>query len=146
MKITVFSVGRQRADAAAPLVSDYLSRISKFLPIEDVVLRPDRDDRIALRILQKPTEVGLLVALDETGKSVSSPEFSSMLEKWMNGGVAKISFVIGGADGLPDAIRQKADVLLSLSQMTLPHRLARLILVEQIYRGLCILRKVPYQK
>jgi 23S rRNA (pseudouridine1915-N3)-methyltransferase len=146
VKITVISIGKDKADAAAPLVSDYLSRISKFLPIEAQVLRQDREDRIAAGILQKPQDIGLLAALDETGKSLDSYEFSAMLEHWMNTGVQKVSFIIGGADGLPKEIRNRADVLLSLSRMTLPHRLARLFLVEQIYRGLCIIRRVPYQK
>jgi 23S rRNA (pseudouridine1915-N3)-methyltransferase len=146
VKIAIISIGRERADTAAPMVLDYLSRISKFLPIEEVVLRQDRDDRVAARILQKTQDLGLLVALDEAGKTLDSHEFSSMIETWMNTCVSKVSFVIGGADGLPSDIRNRADVLLSLSRMTLPHRLARLFLAEQIYRGLCIIRRVPYQK
>ena len=145
MKFTVYSVGRERADAAAPLTADYLGRISKFFPIEETILRQDRDDKIAARILQKAAG-DLIVALDERGKTMDSHQFSSLIGGWMNTGVAKISFVIGGAEGLPDEIRQKANLLLSLSKMTLPHRLAKLFLTEQLYRGLCILRNIPYQK
>ena len=145
MKFTVYSVGRERADAASPLTADYLSRISKFFAVEDTVLRQDRDDKIAARILQK-TEGDLLIALDERGKMMDSHQFSSLIGSWMNTGVAKVSFVIGGADGLPEEIRKKANFLLALSRMTLPHRLAKLFLAEQLYRGLCILRNIPYQK
>ena len=145
MRFTIYSVGRERADAAAPLTEDYLKRIAKFFPIDDTVLKQDRDDRVAARILQKAAG-DLIVALDERGKLMDSRTFSNQLERWMNTGVSKVSFVIGGADGLPEEIRRKADLLLSLSPMTLPHRLARLFLVEQVYRGLCILRNIPYQK
>lgn len=146
MKFAVFSIGRERADATAPLVSDYLARISRFFPIEEVVLRQERDDKTAARILEKIGGTGLLAALDETGKMFDSVGFSKLVDSWMNTGVSKVSFVIGGADGLPHDIKQKADLLLSLSPMTFPHRLARLFLVEQIYRALCIIRGVPYQK
>jgi 23S rRNA (pseudouridine1915-N3)-methyltransferase len=146
LKFTIFSIGKERADSAAPLVADYLGRISKFFPIEDVVLRQDRDDKVAARILQKIGRGELIAALDEKGKMVDSVGFSKMMGGWMNTGVSKVCFVIGGAEGLPVEIRKKADLLLSLSLMTLPHRLARLFLAEQIYRGLCILRNVPYQK
>jgi 23S rRNA (pseudouridine1915-N3)-methyltransferase len=146
LKLTVFSVGRERADAAAPLVADYLGRVSKFLPIDDQVLKQDKDDKVAARILDKVGGAGLLVALDETGKMFDSRAFAKLFSSWMDTGVSKVSFVIGGADGLPPEIKKKADLLLSLSPMTLPHRLARLFLVEQIYRALCILRGAPYQK
>ena len=146
MKISILSVGRERADASAPLTADYIARIAKFVPVEDIVIRQDREDRVATRILDKSGKGGLLVALDETGKLLDSVGFSARLGNWMNTGVSKISFVIGGADGLPTEIKRRADLLLSLSPMTFPHRLARLFLAEQIYRGLCILRGIPYQK
>ena len=146
MKLTIFSVGRERADASAPLTADYLARIAKFLPVEDVVLKQDRDDKVAGRILEKAGKGSLLVALDETGKMYDSQGFAKLTASWMNTGVSKIAFVIGGADGLPTEIKHRADLVLSLSAMTFPHRLARLFLAEQIYRALCIVRGVPYQK
>ena len=146
MKISILSVGRERADASAPLTADYVARIAKFLPVEDIVIRQDREDRVATRILDKSGKGGMLVALDETGKLLDSAGFSERLGNWMDTGVSKMTFVIGGADGLPAEIKRRADLLLSLSPMTFPHRLARLFLVEQIYRGLCILRGIPYQK
>ena len=69
-----------------------------------------------------------------------------MVEGWMNRGLSRVLLVIGGAEGLPGEVKKRADVTLSLSKMTLPHRLARLILIEQLYRALCIIRGVPYQK
>ena len=146
MRFKIISVGRERADPAAPLVKDYLSRIAKFLPVEDVVLRDDRADRVAARIFKEADGFPLVIALDERGKPYDSVAFSKWVAAWMNQGISRVAFVIGGADGLVPEVRERADALLALSRMTLPHRLARLVLAEQLYRTCCILRNVPYQK
>lgn len=140
------SVGRARADAAAPLVADFVSRLAKFVAVDDIVLRPDRDDKTAERMLKEAGPGRWLVALDERGKTYDSHEFAQFVGKLLESGKAEIVFVIGGADGLPPEVKKRADHLLSLSAMTLPHRLARLLLVEQLYRAHCILKGVPYQK
>lgn len=145
MRLKLLSVGRERADPAAPLVADYISRISKFVPVEDVVLRPDRQDRVAARMLKNAGKRQILVALDGAGEELDSFAFSEKLASWMSR-ADSVSFLIGGAEGLPQEVRDEADVVLALSKMTLPHRLARLLLAEQIYRALCISRRVPYQK
>ncbi len=129
-----------------PLVADYVGRIGRFLPFEDVVLKADRDDRISQRILKESGRGNLLVALDEQGKLYDSRGFAQLVEGWMNRGLKQVTLVIGGADGLPSTIRKQADITIGLSRMTLPHRMARLMLVEQLYRALCIIRNVPYQK
>ncbi len=146
MRFKLISVGRERADPVAPLVKDYLSRISKFLPIDDVVLREDRADRLAARIFKETDGFPLMIALDERGKHYDSIAFSKRVSGWMNQGLSKVAFVIGGADGLVPEVRARAHSLLALSAMTLPHRLARLVLAEQLYRACCIIRNVPYQK
>lgn len=146
MRLKIVSVGRERADAAAPLVKDYLERIKRFAPIEDLVLPDERGDRLAARILNEVKDCRLVIALDEKGSAYDSIGFARWVESWMNQGIQKIAFVIGGADGLLPEIRERADALLSLSGMTLPHRLARLILAEQLYRAGCIIRGTPYQK
>ena len=146
MRFKIISVGRKRADPASPLVEDYLARIAKFLPVDDVVLKPDNDQRIAARMLKESKKSPILVALDERGREQTSHGFAKLISSWMNQGIFEVTFFIGGADGLPKEIGQRATTRLALSQMTLPHRLARLVLTEQIYRALCIIRGVPYQK
>lgn len=146
MKLKILSIGRERADAAAPLVADYLSRLGKFLPVDDIVLRPDREDKCAERMLREGGPGRILVALDEKGKSYDSPKFARFLGGLLESGKSEVVFAIGGAQGLPKLVKARADHLLGLSAMTLPHRLARLILAEQLYRALCILKGVPYQK
>lgn len=146
MRFKLISVGRERADPAAPLVKDYLSRIAKLIPVEDVVLRDDRADRLAARIFKEAARLPHWVALDEQGKQYDSIAFSKRVASWMDRGTAGVAFIIGGADGLVPEVRARAHALLALSRMTLPHRLARLVLAEQLYRACCIIRHVPYQK
>ncbi len=87
-----------------------------------------------------------LIALDETGKSLTSVEFSQKINNIQNIKPGKIQFIIGGADGLDDDIRHQADLVLSFGKMTWPHMLARVMLIEQIYRAQLILTNHPYHR
>jgi 23S rRNA (pseudouridine1915-N3)-methyltransferase len=146
MRLKLVSVGRERSDPMAPLVADYADRIRKLLPFEEVVLKLEADDRVAERMRREFAKSDLLVALDERGEQLGSRELAALIGGWMNRGLSEVTLVIGGADGLPPGIRDAAGLVLGLSKLTLPHRLARLVLVEQLYRALAILRNVPYQK
>ena len=86
------------------------------------------------------------MALDERGRQLGSRDFAQKLGAWRDQGVAEIAFVIGGADGLAESLRRRADLTLSLGQMTWPHMLARAMLVEQIYRAQQILAGHPYHR
>jgi 23S rRNA (pseudouridine1915-N3)-methyltransferase len=144
LRFVIASVGRERADPAAPLVADYLARIRRRFPIEEAVHRDDR--QLAAGLADDRQRGHRIVALDERGPQRDSPAFAALLQEWMNAGRRGATFAIGGADGLPAGTREAADEVLGLSRMTLPHRLARLVLVEQIYRALEILRGSPYHK
>jgi 23S rRNA (pseudouridine1915-N3)-methyltransferase len=146
VRLKLVSVGKERSDPTAPLVAEYAARIRKFVPFEETVLKLDADARVAERMRRESEKSDLLVALDERGGQVTSRELAAIVGEWMNRGMSEVTLVIGGPDGLPPAIRDAAGLVLGLSKMTLPHRLARLVLVEQIYRALAILRNVPYQK
>jgi 23S rRNA (pseudouridine1915-N3)-methyltransferase len=146
LRLKLVSVGRERSDPAAPLVADYAARLNKFLPFEDVVLKLEAEDRVLARLRKETARCDLLVALDERGEQLDSFALSSLVGGWMNRGLGEVALVIGGPDGLPREIRDGAGMRLGLSRLTLPHRLARLVLVEQLYRALAILRNVPYQK
>ena len=146
MRFQIVSIGRERADSTAPLVADYASRINKFIPLELRVLRADRADRVAAQLRDIENKSDVAVALDERGVTYTSAAFSDVMASWMNRGLSLVSFLIGGADGFPATVKENADLLFSLSRLTLPHRLARLLLVEQLYRALCRMRNVPYQK
>jgi 23S rRNA (pseudouridine1915-N3)-methyltransferase len=97
------------------------------------------------RILAALPAGATLLALDERGKAVSTQGLSVMLSGWMRDG-SHPAFVIGGADGLSDAVRSRADKIVSLSALTLPHGLARVLLAEQLYRAWSILARHPYHR
>ena len=87
----------------------------------------------------------LVVALDERGKALPTEQWSQRVNKWLQGG-REVAFLIGGADGLEPGLKDSADMLLSLSSMTLPHQLVRVVLAEQLYRALSMLSNHPYHR
>jgi len=97
------------------------------------------------RILAAIPANGVKVALDERGKAISTVQLAQKLESWMPTG-KDVCFLIGGADGLDDELKKAADLVISLSMMTLPHALVRVVLAEQIYRAMSIIRKHPYHR
>lgn len=147
--IRVLAVGKMKERGLAALLDDYARRIRPLAPFELVELRdagPGRDhaDREAADMLarlgsRRGSE--LVVALDERGEEVASRGLAALL-----GAHGAVTFLIGGADGLGAAARERADRTLRLSALTLTHEMARLLLVEQIYRALTILRGMPYHR
>lgn len=146
MQFHILSEGREKADPTAPLVADYITRIGKFFPITDTVVRPGSKNGLISKCQQLISRGMLPVALDERGREYTSAQFSAQLTDWISVSPVGIVFIIGGAEGLPAALLQLARCSIALSRMTLPHRMARLFLAEQIYRGLCIERNIPYHK
>jgi 23S rRNA (pseudouridine1915-N3)-methyltransferase len=140
LKIVLLAVGKMRDKHMAALCDDYLARARRHLPIE--VIEVDDDAALARRL---PAGADV-VALEPGGQSWDTRAFTGYVEKKMLHGARALVFLIGGADGLPAAVVQQAAVRLSLSALTLPHRLARVILCEQIYRALSLLRDEPYSR
>jgi 23S rRNA (pseudouridine1915-N3)-methyltransferase len=101
----------------------------------------DEANRIRVLIPQG----SIIIALDENGKQLDSVSLSKKLESWTHNG-RDVTFVIGGADGLSDELKKSADMLWSLSSLTLPHALVRVILVEQVYRAWTIMNNHPYHR
>jgi len=151
MKTTLVAVGRLRESNYKALCSDYARRISRFtaLEIKEVKegkgLQGDRaKEAEAPGILKKLPSGVWAVTLDERGKQMTSLELSVWLEKLRDRGTRELAFVVGGAWGLDTRIETRADESLRLSSMTLPHELARVVLLEQYYRAWTILRGLPY--
>jgi 23S rRNA (pseudouridine1915-N3)-methyltransferase len=140
MPIVVLAQGKLKDKGLSALVDDYLARIRRYTRVEQVELKSTHGFARAV------PSGALLVALEVTGKSVSSPELSKKLEGWMSLGKGVGAFAIGGAEGLRESLVKKAAFQLCLSPLTLPHRLARLLLVEQLYRAFTILRGEPYAR
>lgn len=146
MRLRLVSIGRDRSGLFEPAVQEYAGRLRKQHDLELVELReqPSRD-REGQAILQKVLPRDVLVCLDERGKVLSSPELAEKLGRWRDEG-REVVFAIGGDEGHAPEVRERAELVWSLSRLVLPHRLARVVVVEQLYRAFTILRGEPYHK
>lgn len=148
MKLVVAAVGRVKEPELRALLDDYYGRVRRYAELAEVELKDDREDRVVAqfeRCLAAQGERAELVTLEVEGRSMTSEAFAAKVDDAMRRAVTPV-FAIGGAEGLPPAVRAKARWRLSLGAMTLPHRLARLILAEQVYRAFSIIRGEPYNK
>jgi 23S rRNA (pseudouridine1915-N3)-methyltransferase len=156
MKITVVAVGQRQPAWADAAVEEYLSRLPAEFKVElkEVKAEPrsrssDPTERMlaaeAARIRAALPDGCLLVALDERGRDWTTRQLADALQRWRDA-AEHVAFVIGGPDGLDASLKSAARVLLRLSSMTLPHALARVLLVEQIYRSWSLLANHPYHR
>ncbi len=139
MKIFLYYIGRPKDSHCNALAEDFLGRVKHYTTAEMREIRPDRTDLWA----KHPTARKIL--LDPAGKPIDSAGFASLIVAAEREG-RDLVFLIGGHDGLPAEWAQRADRLLSLSLLTMPHELARVVLAEQIYRGFATLRGHPYPR
>jgi 23S rRNA (pseudouridine1915-N3)-methyltransferase len=153
VKVRLLAVGRDRSGLYAPAVEEYVGRLSRQLKFELVELpearkqagTPQAREEEAATILARLDPRERVIALDERGDEPTSVELAKRVERWMTRG-QDVALVIGGSDGLAPAVLARAQERLALSRMTLAHRLARLVLVEQLYRAMTIIRGEPYHK
>lgn len=142
MRVRIIAVGKIKEKGIREAINDYVSRISRYAKCEEVELR-DGDD-VEARFRKCLDDRTRIVALEVDGKMWSSEDLAHYLGQCEVHSVTDVAFLIGGAYGLPQTLSKSAHVRLSLSKMIFPHRLARLVLAEQIYRGFTILRNEPY--
>lgn len=153
MRLRILAVGRDRSGLYAPAVEEYAARLSRQLRFELAEVpeakklagtpRAREEEGEALLARIGPREH--VVALDERGEELTSLELAERIRRWQGRG-QDVTLVIGGSDGLAPAVVERAREKLALSRFTLAHRLARLVLVEQLYRAMTILRGEPYHK
>ena len=139
MKIFLYYIGKARDTHANAMAEEYIKRSTRFAKCEMREIQPRRFDPWT----KHPTAAKVL--LDPVGRALDSAAFIALTEKSERDG-RDLVFVIGGADGLPAEWKPRADLLLGLSPMTMPHELARVVLAEQIYRALTALRGHPYPR
>jgi 23S rRNA (pseudouridine1915-N3)-methyltransferase len=144
VKIVIVAVGRVKERGLRAAVDDYEKRIARYAKLEEIELEDGRDAELEARFRKAIPARARTVALEVEGQRMSSERFARWIEQCEIGAVPAIAFLIGGSYGLPKSVSAGADLRLSLSDMILPHRLARLFLTEQIYRGFTILRNEPY--
>jgi 23S rRNA (pseudouridine1915-N3)-methyltransferase len=146
MRITVLAIGHKMPSWIEEGMREYTKRMPPEARVELVELKPGKDkDDEGRKLLDALPSGAALLALDERGKAVTTQGLSVMLSDWMRDG-SNPAFVIGGADGLSDEVRERAAKLISLSALTLPHQLVRVVLAEQLYRAWSILARHPYHR
>jgi 23S rRNA (pseudouridine1915-N3)-methyltransferase len=156
MRLHVAAVGRIRSDAPErALITDYQGRFNRMArplglgPLQEHEVEPRRGTGPAAEadaLARAVPNGAAVIAMDERGRTLSSPELADRLESFRDMGKADLAFLIGGADGLLREIRERAELVLSFGPMVWPHMLARVMLFEQLYRAGTILSGSPYHR
>lgn len=154
MKLLLLAVGKPHESYIREGVVDFTARLNKYFPVEWKIIPPVKNaSTLSVHELKKaeakpvhslllPDDV--LILLDERGKNISSPELAALLQSKANASARRLVFLIGGAFGVDNGLKQKAGFVWSLSQLVFPHMLVRLILAEQLYRACTILKNEKY--
>lgn len=159
MKFHILAVGHRMPGWVAAGFEEYAQRMPPEMPIVLRELRPEArpsgraSPAVTLKIMQSEAariraalpQSCSLVALDERGKALRTEQLAEAVREWSHDG-RDVAFVIGGADGLDDSLKRSATLMLSLSALTLPHQLVRVLLAEQLYRAVSILNNHPYHR
>jgi 23S rRNA (pseudouridine1915-N3)-methyltransferase len=159
VKLNILCVGKLKEDAERSIVARYLERFGQigagmglfFAGITELMesraaSADARKAAEATELRRRLPEGTRVVALDEHGRAMTSEEFAEILRRWQDEGARSVAFLIGGPDGLDQALVKDADLALSLGRLTLPHGLARVVLAEQLYRAATILARHPYHR
>ncbi len=144
MKIKVAWIGKTKEAAIASLTDEYLKRISRYVPVDGITLRDEGDLLGKFGSGAKANSKSTLVLLDSRGKEFTSEQFAKFIGDYQDRNPLPLVFAIGGADGFSADARSNAQQVISLGKMTLAHELARVVLLEQIYRAFTILKGHPY--
>jgi 23S rRNA (pseudouridine1915-N3)-methyltransferase len=140
VKLFVIAEGRIKERELRAVADDYLGRLSRYVRCDEI------EARDAAGLAKSIPDGAYLVALEVDGERITSSELALRLERWGARGKGLVAFVIGGAEGIPKPLSDRADLRLSLSSFTLPHRLARVVQFEQLYRAMTLQRGEPYAR
>ncbi len=150
LKIDVIVVGKVKKGSWYDLIEDYIKRTKwalNVIEVESKYTEPKAQQAQEQRlILEKLDEDSFIIVMDERGDGLRSLDFSQTIQKIQSTGADKITFLIGGAEGFTDDIRNKANMMLSFGQQTWPHVMVRVMLLEQIYRAQQIIAGHPYHR
>ena len=151
MRVLLAAVGKAKAGPEFDLFHQYLRRLTPPLTLREVeekrpLAGPQLKAREAELLLACVPEGAVVVALDERGRDLGSEAFAERFRQWRDDGTGDLAFLIGGADGHGDAVRARAELLLSFGKMTWPHMLVRALLAEQLWRTQAILSGHPYHR
>lgn len=146
IRIDVFAIGKLKEKFWKDACSEYLKRLEGYAKVEVRELADSTPQKEAEALMAALPKSGPIILLDIKGRETSSEMLASKLETFALEGDSRISFIIGGSDGVTNEIKTRASERISFGPITLPHNLARVVLLEQIYRAFKIIRKEPYHK
>jgi len=146
MKFRFLWVGKTKDKNWRALQDEYYARLSHFVRCEVAELKDSGKEFEGKLISDKLNQSTFVCLLDVKGRSVNSHDLAQTIENWQNRGLKEVTFVIGGAEGVASEVVEKADYSLSLSFLTFTHEMARVVLLEQLYRAFTIIKGFPYQK
>jgi|TARA_Y200000002_G_scaffold342000_1_gene313564 23S rRNA (pseudouridine1915-N3)-methyltransferase len=151
MKIIILAHGKIKNGPEFDLISDYVTRFNKqfnsdFLTSLEISESNEAESRFYDKVSRILDGKQSTVLLDRNGEQINSEEITQLVTSFSEKGISQLSFVIGGATGFPKQLISKAKKIIALSRMVFPHKIARLILVEQLYRAKCIINRHPYHK
>ena len=141
MKLTIAWIGKTKSPPIHSLTDEYLKRLRQFAEADGVSLK---DEAALLKLCEGRGTRRTLVLLDSRGKQLSSEELAAFLREHQDRNPVPLVFAVGPADGFSDEVRRKADFVVSIGRMTLAHELARVVLLEQVYRAFTVLKGHPY--
>ncbi len=154
MRLGILAVGHKLPDWVASGCAEYVKRMPRELPMSVTEIKPEprgsksREQLLSAektRLLAALQGYSRIVVLDERGADLTTLKLAQRLENWMREG-GDTAFVIGGADGIDEELKRAADDTIRLSSLTLPHAMARLVLCEQLYRAVSVVRNHPYHR
>lgn len=146
MRLRFVWVGKTRNENYRALEVEYLRRLRHFVKYEVVEVRYSTPQNEGKLILEKLNQTPFVCLLDVAGEGLTSQQLAKTVEKWQDSGLKEVTFVIGGADGVSAEVAARADLRLSLSFLTFTHEMARVVMLEQLYRAFTIIKGFPYQK
>ena len=150
MKLRFIWIGKTKDKNWKALQDEYLRRLSHFVKTELLEIKDsaphENPDIEGERILAALNQRTFAILLDVKGDAISSEALAGKIEEWQNRGLKEVSFIIGGANGVSRRVAETADISLSLSFLTFTHEMARVVLLEQLYRAYTIIKGFPYQK
>ena len=146
MKFRFLWVGKTKDKNWRALQEEYFARLSHFVRCEIIEIKDSGKEIEGKLILDKLNQSTFVCLLDVKGRSISSHDLAANLENWQNRGLKEVTFIIGGAEGVASEVVERADNSLSLSFLTFTHEMARVVMLEQLYRAFTIIKGFPYQK
>ena len=146
LRITVFAVGKLKETFWKDAIAEYLKRLDAYAKVQVREIPDSTPTKEAAALLAALPERGPVILLDIRGKETSSEALAAKIGRYALSGDSHLSFLIGGSDGVTAEVRERATERVSFGPITLPHNLARVVLVEQIYRAFKIQRGEPYHK